>query len=527
VRAALAAVATAGAVAGPAACGGDGRSAEVDPDPLYGSQPNFVVIMADDMNRPQFNRRYMRRTRKLIADPGTEFTNYYDATPLCCPSRAAMLTGQYGHNNGVLSNVPGYGTLEQPEDMLPAWLQLAGYQTALVGKWMNGYEKTVALHEEVPPGWDKWHGLVGAHGYYRFKASNNGNKDKYRGTYITDWIGDTSIDLIGKLAPEEDPFYLQVNEFAPHVESFRYESKGHCGGEAVPAPQDLRRFEGLGLPNTPSVNEKDVADKPVFVSGKEELSREELDELALRYECRLGAVRSMDRSIGKIMAALEESGELDETVVVFVSDNGTFHGEHRLPGGKGLAYEEAAHMPLAMLVPERYRGGNPVVPAIDQPTANIDLVPTLVDLAGAPTCSSLEACRVMDGRTLTGLLAGDESGWPAERPILQELTLNVDAVDVGRGASCSFVGVRDGDWLYIQHESVPDPVTGACTERTVIELYDRAGDPYELRNLAAPGNGDHVSQAELERLAQLTAELRDCAGIEGRDPEPASGHYCS
>ena len=438
-----------------------------------------------------------------------------------------MLTGQYGHNNGVMSNVPGYGLLEEPENILPAWLQLAGYQTAEVGKWLNGYEKTVAKHQEVPPGWDKWHGLVGAHGYYRFKASNNGKKDKYRKTYVTDWIADTSIDLIDKLSSDDEPFYLQVNEFAPHVESFRYESDGRCGGESVPAPQDLRRFEGTGLPDTPSVNERDITDKPTFVSGKEELTQEQLEELALRYECRLGALRSLDRSIGRIMAALEQSGELDDTVVIFASDNGTFHGEHRLPGGKGLAYEEAAHMPMAMLVPEQYRGGNPPIPEVDQRTANIDLVPTLVDLAGAPTCSSLEACRVMDGRSLTGLLAGDDSEWPADRPILQELRLNVDSVDVGRGTSCEFAGVREGDWLFIEHTRVPDPDLGLCVDRTVMELYDRAGDPFEMRNLAAPGYGTPQSDAELERLSRLTDELRDCAGIEGRDPVPASGHYCS
>ncbi len=147
----VATAAAVGTLAG--ACGG---GAEYSPpaDPAYGSQPNFVFILAYDENRKQFNRRYMRRTRKLIADPGTEFTNHYVATPLCCPSRAAMLTGQYGHNNGVLANVPGYGTLSEPENILPAWLQTVGYQTAGVGKWLNGYEKTVEPHEEVPPGWN-------------------------------------------------------------------------------------------------------------------------------------------------------------------------------------------------------------------------------------------------------------------------------------------------------------------------------------------------------------------------------------
>jgi N-acetylglucosamine-6-sulfatase len=522
------AVAIAGAIATlVGACGG-GDEYEPAADPAYGSQPNFVFILSDDQNLKQFNRRYMRRTRKLIADPGTEFTNYYAATPLCCPSRAAGLTGQYGHNNGVLSNVPGYALLRDPENILPAWLQTVGYQTAEVGKWLNGYEKTVEEHEAVPPGWDKWHGLVGAHGYYRFKASQNGEKVSFR-QYITDWIGKTSIGLIDQLSADDDPYYLQINEFAPHVEAERALSPGRCSGEAVPAPQDERRFEGVGLPNSPSINEADVSDKPGFVAGKSELTQEQLDLLALRYECRLEALRSLDRSIGEIMDALEASGEMDDTVVIFASDNGTFHGEHRLPGGKGLAYEEAAHMPMAMLVPEKYRGDNPVVPQISEPTSNIDLVPTIVDLAGSPTCISESQCRVMDGRSLVGLLAGNQSQWPSNRPLLHELDLNVEALkDVDRGISCQFRGVRDGRWLYIEHTVVPTPGLGTCVEATppVVEQYDLARDPSELDNLAA-GKQSPATEAAAARLAEITAELADCAGIEGRDPEPASGHYCS
>jgi N-acetylglucosamine-6-sulfatase len=497
-------------------------------DPAYGSQPNFVFILTDDENLKQFNRRYMRRTRKLIADPGTEFTNHYVATPLCCPSRAAMLTGQYGHNNGVLSNIPGYALLRDPENILPAWLQTVSYETAAVGKWLNGYEKTVPAHEVPPPGWDKWHGLVGAHGYNRFKASQNGKKVSFR-QYISDWIAKTSVELIDKLSAGEDPYYLQINEFAPHVEAERALSPGRCSGEAVPAPQDNRRFEGVGLPNSPSINERDVSDKPAFVAGKSELTSEQLDELALRYECRLEALRSLDRSIGTIMHAIEDSGERADTVVIFASDNGTFHGEHRLPGGKGLPYEEAAHMPLAMLVPARYRGGNPVVHEIDEPTSNIDLVPTIVDLAGSPTCISEDECRVTDGRSLVGLLSGDDSEWPANRPLLHELDLNVEALkDVDRGISCEFQGVRDRNWLYIEHTVVPTPGLGTCLEATppVVELYDTARDPYELDNLAGSTESART-EAVAARLSEITAELADCAGIEGRDPEPESGHYCS
>ena len=284
------------------------------------------------------------------------------------------------------------------------------------------------------------------------------------------------------------------------------------------------------MPNSPSINETDVSDKPDFVAGKSKLTQEQLDLLALRYECRLEALRSLDRSIGKIMQAIEDSGEMDDTVVIFASDNGTFHGEHRLPGGKGLAYDEAAHMPMAMLVPEKYRGGNPVVPQISEPTSNIDLAPTIVDLAGSPSCISESECRVMDGRSLVGLLSGEDSEWPANRPLLQELNLNVEALkDIDRGISCRFQGVRDRNWLYIEHTVVPTPGLGTCVERTppVVELYDTASDPFELENLAAASPQSPATEAAVSRLSETTAELADCAGIEGRDPEPASGHYCS
>jgi arylsulfatase A-like enzyme len=184
-------------------------------------------------------------------------------------------------------------------------------------------------------------------------------------------------------------------------------------------------------------------------------------------------------------------------------------------------------MPMAMLVPDRFRGGNPQVPVVDEPTLNIDVVPTIVDLAGAPTCIAVDQCRVMDGRSLTGLLADDARDWPAERPLLQELQLNVDSVLAGRGTSCRFVGVRQGPWLYVEHTRVPDPELGVCEDRTVIEAYDTKGDPYELTNLAAPGEETQAFEEAAPRLSEMVAELENCSGIEGRDPEPESGHYCS
>ena len=428
-------------------------------DPAFGSQPNFVFILTDDQNLTQFNRRYMRRTRKLIADPGTEFTNYFAATPLCCPSRAAVLTGQYGHNNGVLSNMPGYALLREPENILPAWLQTAGYQTAEVGKWLNGYEKTVEDHEEVPPG-------LGQVARPRrrprlLQLQGLAERQEAHLSPVHHRLDRRDVDRSDRQALGRRPAVLPAGQRVRPARRDRARAEPRALRRARRCPRRRTRAASResGLPNSPSINEADVSDKPNFVAGKSELTQEQLELLALRYECRLEALRSLDRSIGKIMQAIEDSGELDDTVVIFASDNGTFHGEHRLPGGKGLAYDEAAHMPLAMLVPEKYRGGNPVVPTISEPTSNIDLAPTIVDLAGLPDLHLRE--RVPgDGRAL------------ARRPRWRGTTANGlrtvrccrSSTSTSRRSRTSTAGSRAGsrasarrNWLYIEHTVVPDP----------------------------------------------------------------------
>ena len=137
-------------------CGGSDPRPDVEPDPAFGGQPNFVFVLTDDQDLASFNRRTMPNTYRLLVDQGTTFTRHYDATPLCCPSRAALQSGQYGHNNGVLNNKPGYGNLEGKDNLLPVWLQRAGYQTAYVGKFMNGYDSYVDDRDDVAPGWDRW-----------------------------------------------------------------------------------------------------------------------------------------------------------------------------------------------------------------------------------------------------------------------------------------------------------------------------------------------------------------------------------
>jgi N-acetylglucosamine-6-sulfatase len=510
--------------------GGEEPNPPVKPDPRFGEAPNIVFVLTDDQDYASFKRRVMPNTFRLLVDKGTTFTNYYDATPLCCPSRAAMLTGQYGHNNGVLSNKPGYGNLEQNDSVLPVWLQRAGYGTAIAGKFLNGYESAVSDKDEVAPGWDLWSVEIGnGRGYYDFKLAVNGKqrKETYDGQYLTSVINRRAVEDVGDLAGDE-PFYLWVTQSAPHVENINANSGGPCGGLSVPPHRDEGRFENVGLPRLPGVLEDDVSDKPEIISGQPPVGPKRLRVLRHRYECRVETLPEVDRGIADIVSELRRTGELDDTILVFSSDNGVFDGQHRLPGGKGLAYEEAAHLPLVIRVPPKYRGGAPAPKTVDSLVANIDLAPTFVDWAGTETCPEAGPCRVMDGRSLIPLLGGNAADWPLHRAIGTELHLSNESVQPGRGISCSFEGARQGRFLYVRHTSLPDLQTGACEPSDVTELYDHATDPFELSNLLSPevapgANTDTVAA----HMSALTDRLADCAGIEGRDPEPESGHYCS
>jgi N-acetylglucosamine-6-sulfatase len=508
--------------------GGEDPNPPVKPKPAFGEQPNIVFVLTDDQDYGSYDRRFMPNTVRLIGGNGTTFTNYWDTTPLCCPARAGLLTGQYGHSNGVLNNKPGYGNLAEPDNVLPVWLQRAGYQTANVGKFLNGYESAVDDKDEVAPGWDHWSVEVGnGRGYYDFKLAVDGKqrKEQYHGQYLTDVLNRRAVEYLREMAATPQPFYLQLWQSAPHVENINANSGGPCGGEAVPPKRDLGRFGEAKLPRMPGVLEQDVSDKPPIVSGQPPIGPKRREVLRHRYQCRVETLPAVDRGVRDIVSALRQAGELDETIIVFSSDNGTFDGQHRLPGGKGLAYEEAAHLPLVVRVPAKFRGGEPAPATSDALVANIDYAPTVVDWAGTETCPEAGDCRVMDGRSLIGLLGGRHAGWPSNRAIGTELDLQKDEVQPGRGISCSFEGARQGRWLYVRHTALPDLATGACEPSDAVELYDHARDPFELENLAPTLPGSRAAATE-ERLAALSERLAACAGIEGRDPEPASGHYC-
>jgi arylsulfatase A-like enzyme len=481
-------------------------------------KPNVVMVVTDDQRLDEFDHRTMPATKKLLADQGTVFTDAIITTPTCCPSRASMLTGQYGHNNGVLANAPGYRALEDPGNTLPVWLQDQGYQTAHLGKYLNGYGGVADPDTEVAPGWDQWYTLMPPRQYYGYNLAVNGKKQRYGNKdsdYLTRVLNRRATHLIRRFAGKEDPFYIQLDQFAPHTESGMSSGNVRCKGGTVPDPRDEKLFGKVKLPTEPGFNEKDVSDKPSFIRARDRLDATGKRKVTKRTGCRRASLRAVDRGVKKIVRTLDKEGELNRTVIVFVSDNGYFLGEHRISVNKTFPYEEAVRVPLLMRVPQGVVGGTR--PAkVKKLVANIDLAPTILELAGGEPCSGGE-CRVMDGHSLVGLLKGSGGGIPNDRSVVLEYGRKRDK----DGLLCEYAGVRDPARSYLEYTGL---AAGAgCAEINEGELYDLRRDPSQLNDLFAPQAARGGIQASLQAKLE---ELRDCAGIAGRDPRPEGGSHC-
>jgi N-acetylglucosamine-6-sulfatase len=485
--------------------------------------PNIIVIETDDQTLESLRPDTMPGVIKLLAGEGTTFSNAVVTTPLCCPSRATFLTGQYGHNNGVQSNRPGYAGLRDRGSVLPTWLRNEGYVTAHLGKWLHQYETTIRPKTRVAPGWDEWYTALEPRAYYDYPLFVNGEKEMFgdsKRDHLTSVLNRTAVELIREYVPKRKPLYLQLDQYAPH--SGPGSKTDRCRNGAVPSPGDERLFNDEPLPDPPSFNEEDVSDKPSFIRSQNSLDAEAIDNIQRRYGCALASLAGVDRGVKKIWRALGETGERDNTVIVFTSDNGFFYGEHRLPKSKFRVYEEAIRVPLVIRVPQPVLGGAPV-PDVARQVSNADVTATLLELAGARPCSSKGECRVLDGRSLTGLMTGQDTGFPQDRGIVIEF--KEEGVPSELTASCEFSALRTTTHIFVEHSSVPAEGGTQCRQADEVEHYDLASDPFELDNLFPAPQGSPLAQTQ-EALADRLAELRKCAGIAGRDPQPESGVYC-
>jgi N-acetylglucosamine-6-sulfatase len=452
-------------------------SASVAPASAEQERPNVVVIMTDDQTVESV--RVMTNVKRLLRDRGATFRQSFVNFALCCPSRATFLTGQYAHNHGVLGNAPpsgGYARLDHT-NTLPVWLRDAGYYTAHLGKYLNGYGRTNPT--EIPPGYDEWHGSVdpSTYRFYGYTLNENGRLVTFERRYQTDLYAEKAARIIGRRAPLAKPFYLSVAFLAPHSGGPREPDDPVGQATPVPAPRHRNDFASEPLPRPPGFNELNVSDKPIGIRNRPLLTPTRIRKIRENYQQRLESLLAVDQAVGRIVAALRRAGELDDTLIVFTSDNGFFHGEHRVPSGKVLLYEPSIRVPLIMRGP-----GIPAGLRLSQRVANIDLAPTIVDAAGATPA------RVMDGRSLLPVIANP--GVPLGRDLL---------VVRGPGTG-TFAAIRAPNYLYAEYGNGEQ------------ELYDLTSDPYELRSRHA----DPAYAAVKADLALRLAHLRACSGISCR-----------
>ncbi len=496
------------------------------PERTYAAgRPNIVLIQSDDQTTSQFTREVMPNTMRLLSRHGTTFTNYIATTAQCCPSRASLITGQYTHNHGVTSNAAGYAALINKRNVLPTWLHRAGYRTMHVGKFLNGYPYWADPPSRVAPGWSEWYTVLrpGTH-YYDYLLSINGHRH-HRGHRAKDYIGRVmgrgAAQLIRTHAPQRRPFYLQLDERGPHGAT-QADPFGSCDHVPIPDRRDEKRFKDAPLPESPSFDEADMSDKPAFLSAAPPLGTAARQLMRKRWRCGLASLVGVDRDVTRVYNAVKRSGELYKTVFIFTSDNGEFFGQHRIFNGKVFPYEEALRLPLVISLPKRYRGGASRVPRISKPVANIDLAPTILRLAKARPCLAGGKCRTMDGRSLMPLLKRS-SGWPHDRGLLTEYKV----VDAGRYATCEFAGIRTRENIYVRHFRVVNRTTNECDAVDQRERYKLKEDPFELDNLCFGGSAANCpANSEQLGLESRLSQLRDCAGIAGRDDDVGGRPFC-
>jgi arylsulfatase A-like enzyme len=442
-------------------------------------RPNIIVITTDDQNE---SMEGLPRTLQLLRDRGTTFSNSYVSFPLCCPSRATFLTGQYSHNHGVIStNLPnGYNGLDH-SNTLPVWLRASGYRTSMVGKYLNGYgledgiPEPVSDVKEIPPGWADWFAMTAGleQRRYKYKVNDNGRLRWYpRRTknYVTDVLANRAVTFVRREAPKPKPFFLWFNPTAPHGEAGVF---ADATRDPQPAPRHAHAYDTAPLPRPPNFDEADVSDKPEAVQERPRLTDADIADLERRHRGRLESMLAVDEAIARLVARIRKAGDKRKTYFFFTSDNGVLLGAHRLIF-KNFMYEESLRVPLIVRGPKF-----PARAVRTQPVSNVDLAPTIAQLA------KVRPGLAVDGRSLLP---------PARNPSLGASRELIFESEVYGGSA----GIRsaDGRWVYLDDNAQGE------------ELYDLANDPFQLESL----HDDPAYQDIRGQLAARLAQLRTCAG---------------
>ncbi len=425
-------------------------------------RPNVLFILVDDLRWDALSctGHPFLKTPNIdrIAREGVNFRNMFVTTPLCSSSRASFLTGRYAHAHMIQSN----GEKDHASHQLitfPLLLQRAGYATEYVGKWHMGDD------DSPRPGFDRWVSFKGQGEYANPTLNVDGKEVKTNG-YVTDLLTDHAVEFLKQ--PHEKPFVLYLAHKAVHS-GFN------------PAERHKKIFAEQVITRSPGAKDT-LEGKPVLTRKLPQAERKNMnpgvEDRVVRDQLR--CVLAIDESVGRLWTALEESKQLDSTLIIFTSDNGFFWGEHGL-GDKRAAYEESIRIPLLMRYPKLVQAKV----ARDEMVLNVDIAPTLLELAGVAIPAE------MHGRSMVPLLKGDASSW--RKTMLTEYFASAHA------RIPAWQSARSKRWKYIHYT--------ADGQQELDELYDLETDPHELKNLIADPTAAAALQemkTALERLLKET-----------------------
>jgi N-acetylglucosamine-6-sulfatase len=452
--------------------------------PAMKPAPNIVFVLTDDLSWDLV--RFMPHVQALQKD-GVTFSRYYVTDSLCCPSRSSIFSGRFPHNTGVFTNMApdgGFGVFNGRGEEKSTWatsLQAAGYRTAMMGKYLNGYTPAGLVKGKplyVPPGWTEWD--VAGNGYleFNYNLNENGKLVSYGNRpqdYLTDVISGKAVNFINGAAADKKPFAIELATFAPH-------------SPFTPAPRDANDFPGLKAPRDPSFNKPNTK-APRWLAARRPLTQKQLANTDVNYRKRAQSVQAVDDMIGRLEDTLRARGIADNTYIVFSSDNGFHMGQHELVQGKMTAFEHDIRVPLIVAGP-----GVPSGKTISAIAENIDLRPTFSQLAGAHIPANV------DGSSLVPLLrGGGTKGWRGSALIEHHgpdrARNDPDAPARGSGNPTSYEALRSGDFVYVEYRD---------GER---EYYNLARDPFERHNTY-----DRLDAKRRSRLHNQLRALQKCRG---------------